>query len=98
MTIITALSSFLGVFEPILNANIITSVTSLNFQKAIMFSLLLLVLVLFRTILSHLDNIAYLKGINKKVFLNIRKDMINTILEMKIKNFDIHQSGEFIER
>ena len=97
-TIIMLASSLLGIFEPILNAHIITSITSFNISGVIIFAVLLLLLVLLRVILSHLANIAYLKGINKKVFLNIRKDMIHTILEMKTKNFDIHQSGEFIER
>ena len=99
MTLTTISTSAIGIFEPIVNARIISNIMSMTVDKALIFAtILLLLLLLLRTLLRHLDDIAYLKGINKKIFTSIRKDMIDAILDMKVKNFDKYESGEFIER
>ena len=98
MTFTTISTSVIGIFEPIVNARIIANMMSMTVDKALIFATILLFLLLLRTLLRHLDDIAYLKGINTKVFTGIRKDMIDAILSMKVKNFDKHESGEFIER
>ena len=98
MTLTTISTSAIGIFEPIVNARIIANIMNMTVDKALIFATILLFLLLLRTLLRHLDDIAYLKGINKKVFTSIRKDMIDAILDMKVKNFDKHESGEFIER
>lgn len=98
MTLTTISTSAIGIFEPIVNARIISNIMNMTIDKALIFAVILLILLLLRTLLRHLDDIAYLKGINKKIFTSIRKDMIDAILDMKVKNFDKHESGEFIER
>ena len=98
MSLTTISTSAIGIFEPIVNARIIANIMNMTVYKALLFAIILLALLLLRTLLRHLDNVAYLKGINKKVFTSIRKDMIDAIFDMKVKNFDKHESGEFIER
>ncbi len=88
----------IGVLDPIVNANLLTSLTDFNIQSVITFALLLVLLTILNSTFTTLVNMIYLKGIKKKVFTSLRKDMTKTILEMKTSNFDEHTSGEFSER
>ena len=64
MTFTTISTSVIGIFEPIVNARIIANMMSMTVDKALIFATILLFLLLLRTLLRHLDDIAYLKGIN----------------------------------
>ena len=88
----------IGIVNPIINANLLTSLTEFNIQSALFFALLFVLLAILNSVFTTLTNIIYLKGIKKKVFISLRKDMIKTIFGMKTANFDEHTSGEFSER
>ena len=88
----------LEALNPIINANLLTSVTSFNAKTAIFLTVLLILTTLLNAVINRLCNIIYLKGIKKPVFISLRKDMIKNIFDMKTMNFDTHTSGEFSER
>lgn len=92
------LSCVFGVITPVVTANILTHITAFSPDKALMFSLILLVVIILQRINDYICNVVYLKGFKKKVLLNLRKDMIKNIFSMKTINFDNHTSGEFAER
>ena len=92
------LSCVFGVITPVVTANILTHITAFDPNKALTFSLILLIVIIFQRINGYICNVVYLKGFKKKVLLNLRKDMIKSILSMKTINFDNHTSGEYAER
>ena len=98
ISITMIISCIFGVLTPIITANILTSITEFNADKVIIFSLFLICVTVLDRINAYLCNISYLRGFKRKVLLNIRKDMVKNILDMKTINFDKHTSGEFAER
>ena len=84
--------------NPIINANLLTSITKLNVKSAILLAIILILITILNVVIEGLSNILYLKGIKKRVFMSLRKDMIKNIFDMKTMNFDTHTSGEFSER
>lgn len=91
-------TSLIGIINPIIEANLVTSLTSFKVDDAITLVLILVAITILKQILSYIDNYLYLMKIQKNVVYNIRKDMINNILEMKTLNYDKTSSGKFIER
>ena len=98
ISITMIISCIFGVINPMILANILANLTSFNSDKAITFACFLLVITIISRINGYICNIAYLKGVKRKILLNIRKDMVKNILDMKTSNFDSHTSGEFAER
>lgn len=88
----------INIFNPIISAKLITSLTEFNVSNAIKFAILFLFISLFKVFISRLTDLAFFKKIKNKLIYNIRSDMIKSIFDMKIINFDKHSSGELTER
>ena len=83
---------------PIITTKIITNITNLYIDKTIILTIILFSVSILSIIINKISNIVYLKKIHQQIIINIRTDLINKILNLKIVNFDKHTSGEFIER
>lgn len=88
----------INIFNPIISANMITSLTNFNVNDAIIYALLFLFISIFKVIISRLTDIVFFKKIKSKLIYSIRSDMIKSIFEMKTVNFDKTSSGELTER
>ncbi len=98
LTILMICICVVEIINPIISANLLIKITEFNVNDAIKFSFLLIIVSLIKGLFNQCVNYIYLKQIKNKIILNIRKDMIKRIFDMKIVNFDIHTSGEFINR
>ena len=96
-TILMIICSLLSVINPIVSANMLTSLADFNIESAIILSLIIFSLAIFKDIINRFIDII-MNRINCNIMLNIRKDMIKNVFGMKISNFDNHTSGEFSER
>ena len=96
-TILMLLTSVLSIINPIVSANMLTSLADFNFEKALKFTLIVFGLAIFKDILNRVIDITMNK-INGNMMINTRKDMIKNIFNMKVSNFDTHTSGEYAER
>lgn len=96
-TILMLLTSVLSIINPIVSANMLTSLADFNFEKALKFTLIVFGLAIFKDILNRIIDITMNK-INGNMMINTRKDMIKNIFNMKVSNFDTHTSGEYAER
>ena len=92
------LVSLIEIAVPIVEANLVENITTLNTNKIVMFAIIFLIIKMLNLILTKLVYLVYYKGVKKNIILNIRKDMIKNIFDMKLENFDKHSSGEFSER
>ena len=98
MSILMLVTCIIGILNPIIGANLLTSVTNFDINRALSFAILMVVLAIISSIEGHLTLIVYSKKIKLKVFLKMRQDMLKNILSMKMCNFDNHSTGEFSER
>ena len=98
LAILMLLLAVVNVFNPIVSAKLLTSITEFNIKGAFIFSILFLIVSLASIIINELTNVVYLKKLKNMIIYNIRKDMVKNIFEMKTINFDKHTSGELSER
>ena len=98
LAVLMIIFCIIGMVNPIVTANLVTSITNFNINNSLIYVTVFLILSILRALVNHLTNRLYLKKIKNKVFLNIRKDMIKNIFNMKTVNFDEHSSGEISER
>lgn len=96
--IFTIIMCVISVVTPIVNANLLTSLTELNINKSMVLALIMILVSLLKVFNSYFANVVYLRKIKKNVMLNIRRDMIKNVFEMETANFDEHSSGEFTNR
>lgn len=98
LVILTIIYCVISIVNPIVNANLLTSLTDFNIDKSVMFALFMIGISLVKVITSYLTNIVYIKNIKQKLILNLRKDMIKNVFNMETMNFEEHSSGEFTNR
>lgn len=98
LVILTIIYCVISIVNPIINANLLTSLTDFNIDKSVMFALFMIGISLVKVITSYLTNVVYIKNIKQKLILNLRKDMIKNVFNMETKNFEEHSSGEFTNR
>ena len=98
LVILTIIYCVISIVNPIINANLLTSLTDFNIDKSVMFALFMIGISLVKVITSYLTNIVYIKNIKQKLILNLRKDMIKNVFNMETMNFEEHSSGEFTNR
>lgn len=98
LIILTIIYCLISIVNPIINANLLTSLTDFNIDKSIKFALFMIGISLVKVCTSYLTNIVYIKNIKQKLILNIRKDMIKNVFNMETSNFEEHSSGEFTNR
>lgn len=97
LTIFMLLSCICNIFSPIINANLLTNITEFNINKSLIFAGLLLLITIITLLLNAIVNHTYF-NCREKLLFSIRKDMISSMMKMKIKNFDTTTSGEFQEK
>lgn len=95
---LTIIYCLISIVNPIINANLLTSLTDFNVDKSIKFALFMIGISLVKVLTSYLTNIVYIKNIKQKLILGIRKDMIRNVFNMETVNFEEHSSGEFTNR
>jgi ATP-binding cassette subfamily B protein len=98
LIILTIIYCLISIVNPIINANLLTSLTDFNVDKSIKFALFMIEISLVKVLTSYLTNIVYIKNIKQKLILGIRKDMIRNVFNMETVNFEEHSSGEFTNR
>ena len=98
LIILTIIYCLISIVNPIINANLLTSLTDFNVDKSIKFALFMIGISLVKVLTSYLTNIVYIKNIKQKLILGIRKDMIKNVFNMETVNFEEHSSGEFTNR
>ena len=98
LIILTIIYCLISIVNPIINANLLTSLTDFNIDKSIKFALFMIGISLVKVLTSYLTNIVYIKNIKQKLILGIRKDMIKNVFNMETVNFEEHSSGEFTNR
>lgn len=98
LVFLTIVYCAISVVNPIINANLLTSITNFNIDKSVKLALCMIGISLIKVITSYLTNIVYIKKIKQKLILNIRKDMIKNVFNMETVNFEKHSSGEFTNR
>ena len=98
LIILTIIYCLISIVNPIINANLLTSLTDFNVDKSIKFALFMIGISLVKVLTSYLTNIVYIKNIKQKLILGIRKDMIRNVFNMETVNFEEHSSGEFTNR
>ena len=97
LTIFMLLSCICNIFNPIINANLLTNITEFNINKSLIFAGLLLLITIITLLLNAIVNHTYF-NCREKLLFSIRKDMISSMMKMKIKNFYTTTSGEFQEK
>ena len=97
LIVIEIISSVVSIFLPIINANLLTSLTEFNLNKAFKFTILLFVLTIASIITGKYAN-WFLMKIREILLYNIRFDMLKRMFKLKIRNYDVTTSGEFQER
>lgn len=85
-------------FEPIIDAKLVTSITTMNINLVIKYALLILIVLLFETLTMNSILVFWRNKVKTKVTFNIRKNILNTLLELRISNFDKYSTGMFQER
>ena len=89
--------SVLNVIMPILNGNLIDQLTKFNVNRIFYYALWLLAVTIAVHIVYTFWNILILK-INTNVKRDIKHQLISSLTEMEIQNFDKTNSGVFIAR
>ena len=88
----------IGFVAPIIEANLITSITSGIVDKVILTAFGFLLVVIIEEVLWYLCLIFRQKKLRTKILFNIRKEIVDNILELKVSNFDKSSTGYFQER
>jgi len=88
----------LGFVVPIIEANLITSITDTSVNKVILFAVGFLIVIVFENIFWYVCHLLWKKKIRTKILFNIRKEIVDNILELKVSNFDKQTTGFFQER
>ena len=95
--ILELLSAFTNIFNPIINAKLLTYLTSFNIEKAYRYAIYFVIVAII-AILIRIFSIRYLRIIQEKIIYNIRFDMLKRLLKLKTVNFDITPTGKLQER
>lgn len=97
LIVIEIIASVISIFIPIVNANLLTSMTEFDLTSAYKLTVGLFVLTIASIIAGKYANF-FLMKIRENLLYNIRFDMLKRMFKLKMKNFDVTTSGEFQER
>lgn len=97
LLLIYGLISLTNIFTPIVNARLLTSLTEYDISAAYKYCLYFLVISIVTVIFTKIG-VKLLCIIEEKLLHDIRYDILERILSLKVKNFDNVSSGEFLER
>lgn len=87
-----------GFLIPIIEAQLITSITDTVVNKVLYFALGLFILKIIEDGLWYVAFCFWQKKVRIKILFNIRKYLVDNILELQISNFDKFPTGFFQER
>jgi len=88
----------IGFISPIIEANLITSITDALINKVIIIALGFLVIKIAEDLLWHFTLMFWKKNVRTKILFNIRKELVDNVFELKLSNFDKYSTGTFQER
>jgi len=88
----------IGFISPIIEANLITSITNSLINKVILIALGFLVIKTLEELLWHFGLTFWKKKVRTKILFNIRKELVDNVFELKLSNFDKYSTGTFQER
>ena len=97
LILIYAMISLVSIFNPIVSARLLTSLTELNINQTYKFGTLFFLVSVMTVIFNKLA-VKVLSYIEERLLYEIRCDMIERLMSYKIKNFDNSSSGEFLNR
>jgi len=83
-SLLMGMSCIFNIINPIINANLLTSITDFNIKKSLIFSGLLLLVTIIALSLRSLINKVYFIC-REKILFSIRQDMIKSIMKMNLK-------------
>lgn len=89
--------TILGFIEPIFSGNTMASIAELNFEQALKFCIVLVIIYTIRVILQYFVNSTYSK-LNNRVLFDIKHKLIDTITTISMQEMDKTNTGVFIER
>ncbi len=95
--IINICSIIISVIIPIISARIIISLTSEEFKRIIYLAITLLVIQLFKNLLSYIEQLVTYK-IHKNALAKAEIDIGREILKLSDETFNEHGTGVFIQR
>lgn len=87
----------LSVLEPILEGNLLTAFTNLNFNYILKTALCLAIVGIVIEIVTNVWSMIVLK-LNSKCNFDLKRDLIKSLTNIKVKDFDYTNSGVFISR
>lgn len=88
----------IGFISPIIEANLITSITNALINQVILIALGFLVVKTIEELLWHFGLTFWKKKVRTKILFNIRKELVDNVFELKLSNFDKYSTGTFQER
>lgn len=97
LILIYAMISLVSLFNPIVSAKLLTSLTELNINQTYKFGTLFFLVSVMTVIFNKLA-VKVLSYIEERLLYEIRCDMIERLMNYKIKNFDNSSSGEFLNK
>lgn len=89
--------SLINIFNPIINAKLLTSLTNFNLSEAYKYTFIFFAISILSVLINKLA-IKLLGKIHEKLLYDIRYDIIQRLFKLKMKNFDEIPSGKFQER
>lgn len=87
-----------GIIIPIIQGNLVTNITLGKNNLVIKFAIILFILVILENIFAHSVLMFWLKQIRPKILNNIRQDIIEIFMKLRLSNFKKFDSGIFLER
>lgn len=91
------ITSFISFMNPIVNANIITSITNMSLKSVIILAGVYFLFQLSTRLVDFISNTTFSK-VKLSCILNIRMKVCAKILDIQMHEFDVHSSGVFLER
>lgn len=88
----------IGIIVPIIQGNLTTSIAELKVNSVIKVSIIFLIVVALDNVVSHIALMFWIHRIRPKILHNIRKDIIEIFMKLRLSNFKKFDSGIFLER
>ena len=88
----------IGIIVPIIQGNLTTSIAELKVNSVIKVSIIFLIVVTLDNVVSHIALMFWIHRIRPKILHNIRKDIIEIFMKLRLSNFKKFDSGIFLER
>ena len=95
--IIGVIISFISILSPALSAKIIESILNVNYQSVIVLTCILMFAKVFGLVLHFFFSKLYLI-LKKKMVFNIRKYIMNCVINFEMTNFTNNNRGVFIDK